>query len=292
MPKAKLKNTLDLWTLKHLALRLGISADELIAVSEITNKFYFSWKKPKKDGGFRDLTSVKPRLKKIQKSIHQLLKEIRLDDSAHGGVPGKSNQSNAEVHCNQKFIYKLDFKSYFPSISHHRVFHLFCHELKCSQKVASIFTKLCTVNGSVPQGASTSMDIANLVCIDLDPWLRNLADSFGLEYTRYVDDITFSGGKVPERFINKFKEIIESKKWLSLNDKKEVLKGKNQGQTVTGLNVKFEKPRIPKSYKKSVKTEKHILSKYDLNKLTKKEREKALAAIAGKENYISQIDGI
>lgn len=153
-----------------------------------------------------------------------------------------------------------------------------------------ILTKLCTVNGSVPQGASTSMDIANLVCRDLDPWLRTLADSFSLKYTRYVDDITFSGKKVPERFIKKFKEIIESKKWLSLNDKKEVLKGKNQRQTVTGLNVKYDKPRVPKSYKKAVETEKHILSKFAFDGFTGEERKKAWAAIAGKENYILHVE--
>lgn len=291
MPRTRLKKTLDLWSLKHLALRLGISADELIAVSEITDKFYLSWQKPKGDGNFRDLTKVFPRLKKIQKAIHRLLIKIRLDDSAQGGVPGKTNRSNAAIHCRQRFIYKLDFKSYFPSIPHHRVFHLFRQELKCSQEVASILTELCTVNGCVPQGASTSMDIANLVCRDLDPWFRNLANSFGLKYTRYVDDLTFSGKKIPERFVNKFKRIIRSKRWLSLNDKKEVLKDRNQAQTVTGLNVKYEKPRITRSYKKSVRTEKHILSKYVSNMLTDVELNESWSAIKGKENYISYIEG-
>ena len=252
MPKTKMKKSLDLWSLRHLAFRLGISVDELIAVSRITDKFYFAWQKPKEDGSFRDLTKVFPRLRTIQKAIHLMLKEIRFDDSVHGGVPGKTNRSNAAIHCGQKLIYKLDFKSYFPSIPHHRVFHLFRHELKCSEEVALVLTKLCTVNGCVPQGAHTSMDIANLVCRDLDPWVRNLANSFGLEYTRYVDDITFSGKKIPERFVNKFKSIIRSKRWLSLNRKKETLKGRNQAQTVTGLNVKYEKPRITRTYKKSV----------------------------------------
>lgn len=291
MPKTKLKKTLDLWSIRHLALRLSISADELISVSKITDKFYLPWQKPKGDGSFRDLTTVFPRLKTIQKAIHQLLKKIRLDDSAQGGVPGKTNRSNAAIHCGQTFIYKLDFKSYFPSIPHHRVFYLFRHELKCSEEVASVLSKLCTVNGCVPQGAHTSMDIANLVCRDLDPWLRNLAISFGLKYTRYVDDLTFSGKKIPARFVNKFKRIIRSKRWLSLNDKKEALKGRNQAQTVTGLNVKYEKPRITKSYKNSVKTEKHILSKYASNRLTNDELNKSWSSIKGKENYISHIEG-
>ena len=291
MPKTKTKSSLDLWSLKHLAFRLGISVDELITVSEITDKLYLSWQKPKEDGSFRDLTKVFPRLKTIQKAIHLLLKEIHLDDSAQGGVSGKTNRSNAAIHCGQKFIYKLDFKSYFPSIPHNRVFHLFRHELKCSEEVASVLTKLCTVNGCVPQGAHTSMDIANLVCRDLDPWLRNLAKSFGLKYTRYVDDITFSGRKIPERFIHKFKSIIRSKRWLSLNHKKETLKGRNQTQTITGLNVKYEKPRITRAYKKIVKTEKHILSKYDSKRLTDDELKKSWSKIKGKENYISQIEG-
>lgn len=290
MPKARLKKTLDLWSLRHLALRLSISVDELIAVSEITDKLYLSWQKPKGDGRFRDLAKVFPRLEIIQKSIHRLLKKISIDFAAHGGVPGKTNRSNAAIHCRQRFIYKLDFESYFPSITHHRVFHLFCHELKCSHEVASLLTKLCTVNGCVPQGASTSMDIANLVCCDLDPWISNLAKSFGLKYTRYVDDITFSGKSIPERFVDKFKKIINSKRWLSLNNRKEVIKSKNQEQTVTGLNVKFDKPRISRSYKRSVKTEKHTFSKYASRELTDDELKKSLAKIKGKENYISHIE--
>ncbi|MBC2716060.1 MAG: RNA-directed DNA polymerase [Desulfobacteraceae bacterium] len=286
-----MKKTLDLWALKHLALCLDISEDELITVSENTKKYYFSWKKPKKDGTFREISDTAPRLKIIQKKLHQLLKKVVLSDAAHGGVPGRTNQSNADAHCGESFIYKLDFRSYFPSISHQRVFHLFRHELNCSNDVASLLTKLTTINGCVPQGSSTSMDIANLVCRNLDAWLIGLSKSFGLKYTRYVDDLTFSGKHIPERFKKKLKKIIKLKQWLYLNDSKESLNGKNQEQIVTGLNIKYKKPKITRAYKRSVKKEKHILSKLSANELNDTELENSKSSVKGKENYILHIEG-
>jgi hypothetical protein len=45
----------------------------------------------------------------------------------------------------------------------------------------------------LPQGAPTSPALANLVAFSLDRRLSGLARAFGSEYTRYVDDLTFSG---------------------------------------------------------------------------------------------------
>lgn len=290
MHKVKTKKALDLWTLDHLALRLGISIEELNNVAENTSKLYRSWQMPKKDGSFRPITDAVPRLKKIQKAIHRLLTEIDPGNSAHGGVHGKTNRTNAAVHCGADFIYKLDFSSYFPSISHHRVFHLFRHDLKCSYEVASLLTKLCILDGCVPQGSSTSMDIANLVCRDLDLWLEAVSKSYGIKYTRYVDDLTFSGKYIPKRFLEKVKNIIKSKRWLSLNNKKESLNGRNQTQTVTGLNVKYQTPRISRSFKRSVKIRKHFLMKSLADGIIHDELEKEISVIKGKENYISYIE--
>ena len=291
MPKKRTKKTLELWSLKYLALRLGIAIDELISVSENVEKLHWSWKEPKRNGEFRDLSDAAPRLKKIHKAIHRLLKGVDLGDSAYGGVPGRSHYSNATEHCRKRFIYKLDFKAYFPSISHYRVFHLFRHELKCSEDVASILTKLCTFQGQVPQGFGTSMDIANLVCCDLDARIRGLAKKFNLKYTRYVDDLTFSGDFFPYRFIQKVKNIIKSKSWVALNDAKEGLVGKGQAQLVTGLNVKRAKPRISRSYKRAVRYENFNLSRCEIEASSDFVMKKKLSSLKGKEAYIKIVEG-
>jgi RNA-directed DNA polymerase len=105
-------------------------------------------------------------------------------------------------------LLNLDLKNFFPSISHYKVYELFHKKLDCAPKVASLLTRLSTVKGQVPQGGPMSTDIANLVMRRTDRRLRKLAKKFNINYTRFVDDISFSGKDIPTRFVIIAKEII------------------------------------------------------------------------------------
>ncbi len=164
MPKPYSKKYLNLKSLEHLSHRLGFHLGELQRIAAKAESLYSFEKEPKKSGGFRDISKPHHTLKKIQKAIHRLLKEVKISDCAHGGISGRSNLTNAQRHCNQKWVLNLDFKSFFPSISNYQVNNLFLRELRCSPAVASLLTRLCTVRGQLPQGGCMSTDIANLVC--------------------------------------------------------------------------------------------------------------------------------
>lgn len=284
----KKKNTLDIQTLKHLAYRLNISSEVLCKVAEIKDTQYRYWYKTKKKGNKRKISSPLPRLKRIQKSIQKLLNTIVLSNNAHGGIKGRSNFSNAEVHSKNTYVYSLDFKNFYPNISHHRVFHLFRHELNCSPVVSSLLTKLCTINGEVPQGGPMSTDIANLVCRDLDNRVENLSCKYNIKYTRYVDDMYFSGEYIPKAFRKKLKEIIGSS-CFKLNDDKETLLGKHQSQLVTGLSINNKKPNVPRKIKRKWRQEKYFFEKYGAKELSIAEKVKMHDRLRGKFNYMEQI---
>jgi hypothetical protein len=59
---------------------------------------------------------------------------------------------------------------------------------------AALLTRLTTFDGQVPQGAPTSTPLANLVLLKLDRRFMRLAELHDFRYTRWVDDLTFSGG--------------------------------------------------------------------------------------------------
>lgn len=280
MPELYSKPILGIRSLDHLSKRLCIPLAEIESVSSHVNSQYTSWNQPKKKGGFRKITAPMPPLKRIQSAIHQLLSEVEIPDVAHGGIKCRSNLTNAKCHAGQNHIFNLDFEKFYPNISHYRVYHLFRHELDCSPDVARLLTRLCTLDGGVPQGAPMSMDIANLVCRGLDKRLEALAQDFHLKFTRYVDDSTFSGRFIPRSFILKAKEIIVSM-GFKLNSTKEQLCGRHQSQIVTGLCVNRSKVSVPRKMKRGWRVEEHVANKYGVDG--------AEAQIKGRKAYIRYV---
>ncbi len=290
MSAARPKRHLEIRKLDHLSLRLGIALDELIAVASSINQYYIVRKLRKKNGGFRTISAPQPRLKRIQLKIHKLLKEIIIDDAAHCGIKGRSNLSNAKQHTNKPMLLNLDLSSFFPSISHHLVYNMFVHSLKCSPAVSRILTRLSTYNGEVPQGGPMSTDIANLICWKIDKRLSGLARKNNITYTRYCDDLSFSGQTISEPFITKVKGII-SESGFKLNAEKESFhKRTNSTRIVTGLSVNGPRPKIPKSALKKLRAEIHIFDKYESHSLTEQLLEKRQKQIRGKISYRNYIE--
>lgn len=289
MPKAYSKEYLCIRSLKHLSYRLGFPEPLLEEVAKNTDKYYKFVPKKKPNGDVREISIISQPLKKIQRAIHRLLTEIYLPENVYGGVKGKSNYTNAEVHCKKNFIFTLDLEKFFPSISHHRVYGLFLNELKCSRDVARLLTKLCTVKGQIPQGASTSTDIANLVFRKTDYRLNGFTKRYDLGNTRFVDDLTFSGQNIPQQFINILKSIVKDS-GFRLNYTKEKLRAKHQLQVVTGLVVKFKKPRVPRKKKREWRKEKYLFEKFESDKPLDKDSLKRKRQIEGRSNYLNCIE--
>lgn len=290
MPKPYSKDHLNIVKLENLALRLGFPLSVLEKAAEKAEISYWFRKEPKSSGkGFRDISEPKYLLKKIQQSIHKLLLEIKVSDSAHCGIKKRSNLTNAKHHCKKQRLFSLDFKDYFPHISNNRVYTLFLHELNCTPEVASLLTRLCTVRRQVPQGGPMSMDIANLVCRELDKRMEGLTAKYGLVYTRHCDDINISGKAIPESFKKQAKKIIRQS-GFPLNTDKESLTNHADGHSVVGLNVNRKKPNVARNTKREWRKEKYKFDQFEAHDLPEAEKIRREQKIKGRESYVKYIE--
>lgn len=219
----------------------------------------------KKSGSVRLIEEPKPRLKTIQRRIlHAILNRVAVHPSAHGFVPGRSCVTAAGCHCGEAVLLTADLKDYFLSVSIARVHGLF-RALGYPSNVARLLTVLCTTStptfvftsrrddrlrdwatrklyGSphLAQGAPTSPALANIVSYSFDRRVSRLAALFEVTYTRYADDISFSGemrfGLKAGGFLQRV-EMIAMDEGFALNAAKTRLAHQSQRQLVTGIVV-------------------------------------------------------
>lgn len=184
-----------------------------------------------RSGKRRLLEMPKQRLKDIQRRVlHEILDRIPPHDAVHGYRRGRSVATYTAPHAGQRIVLHLDLRDFFPSIRSSRVHALFA-SAGYPSAVARLLTGLCTnivpaevwkdsprternpselakrrLFGSphLPQGAPTSPALANLCAYRLDCRLAGLARSVDANYTRYADDLAFSGGRELERGARRF----------------------------------------------------------------------------------------
>ena len=164
------------------------------------------------------------------------------------------------MHVGKDCVVNMDIKDFFPTIMQERIFRVFYY-YGYTKEVSNMLSRLCTVYGVLPQGAPTSPYLANIVCRRLDKRLSSLAEKYEATYTRYADDITFSGKYGVQEIINPAIEII-SDEGFSINEKKTRTAFKYQRQEVTGLNVSGGKVSVDRAYRKALLQEIYYCKKY------------------------------
>jgi RNA-directed DNA polymerase len=177
----------------------------------------------KRSGGVRLLERPKPRLKELQRRIlEEILNRIPTHHAVHGFVKARSIVTFARPHVGHRVLLRLDLLDFFATFLAARV-QAFFRTLGYPEGVASRLAGICT-NGPprrlwkgqprgmwtvyahphLPQGAPTSPALANLMAYRLDCRLLGLAKSAGAVYTRYADDLAFSGEESFERSVERF----------------------------------------------------------------------------------------
>lgn len=207
---------------------------------------YLSFEIPKKRGGTRLISSPNRTLKLIQKCLNFALSIVFVPHvAANGFVMKMGNKTkniatNAKVHVNKPFVYNIDLTDFFPSVSFRRVKTVLAlAPFNLSDDLAFLIANLCCDNGVLPQGAPTSPVLTNVVCQRLDRKLYAFAKTNKIRYSRYADDITFSGydNIFTTDFLEQIKQIIEVEENFTINTKKIRLQTRFERQEVTGLTV-------------------------------------------------------
>lgn len=303
-------------SVKDVAKAMNIEVSELrfLAYSRKNSKIshYKRFKVAKKSGGHRLISAPMPRLKMAQHYIlEHILNKIPMHPKAHGCVLEKSILSNALPHVNKDVVINQDLKNFFPSITYKRIKGVF-KSMGYSEQVAVIFALLCSEpkifdisllgenyfaqhgDRFLPQGSPCSPAISNIICKRLDYRLEGLARKYNFEYSRYVDDITFSGHQ--EQFskitalLKYSKKIVKSERFVLHPDKLRIMK-RHQRQEVTGVVVN-EKPNINKKSLKRFRALIYQIEKDGIHGKTWNGGLNVLAEIDGYANFIYQIDKV
>ena len=221
----------------HIAAYLGVSPSLIRQIIHKPVYHYRNFLMKKSDGGERLISTPKTYLKVIQWWIlDNILDNAELNSGVHGFRKDHSYFSNAAVHLGAKHILNVDIKSFFDSIATHQVSTVFS-DLGYDENGSLVLTALTTRNGVAPTGAPTSPMIANLIFRRADEQLSIFASDSGLKYTRYADDLTFSGqNKISDDTLTGVAKIVESAGFV-LNDKKTKFMGRGNRQDVTGLVI-------------------------------------------------------
>ena len=248
----------------HLAQLVGINEKVMNQMIVSPESFYRSFSIPKRTGGEREISAPYPSLMMVQQWIYKtiLLGQTEFSDSATGFIPGKSIVDNAKPHIGGKELLKMDIKDFFPSVGIKRVISVF-KGMGYYHQIAYYLASLCCEDGHLPQGAPTSPILSNIVTKRMDYRLRHLAEKYDLIYTRYADDLTFSGSHIPIKFISIVSAIVEDEGFL-VNDKKTEIKRKYNRKIITGVSVSSGKPCIPREMKRWIRQQMYYITQYGL----------------------------
>ncbi len=250
-------------SVSELAVLVHVSPRLLYRISNHSEDFYRITTIPKRNGGERTIEAPVMILKNIQKNLlGNLLNRLESHPAATAFEKGRSIKDNAAHHVQKQVVLNLDLKNFFPSIHISRVYAFF-RSLGYEKRISVLLSHLCCLKNHLPQGAPTSPKLSNLLLYSIDERLEKWALLHGLAYTRYADDMTFSGelsrSLIQETIHYCCQEI--RKQGLYLNKEKVHVQHRGMRQTVTGLVVN-KKVSISREQRRAIRLRMHYVQKF------------------------------
>lgn len=280
-----------IYNLSHLAQLVGYKKEYLKKATIFTNSFYRDFEIVKKNGTKRPISEPLPSLKEIQLWIlRNILYQIPISPVAKAYKPKAKIVENLKFHRNQPKVLTVDLENFFPSIKTKAVQNVFL-DLGYSKLVAKLLAKLCTKDDSLPQGAPTSPYLSNLIFKSADKLIFDFCKQRKIRYTRYADDLSFSGDFDENELLKKVTDVMQCLNF-KINTDKTKLMTPDTRQTVTGIVVN-QKPQVVFHKRNALRQELYYIKKFGLNEHKEyKEirQENYLEHLLGKINFVLQIN--
>lgn len=278
--------------LSSLESDLGVSARKLYALSN--SNHYHTVNLPKKGGGVRTLCVPDEALKAVQRRIAQrLLVLMPISPYATAYRDCGSTRKNAAPHVGQPLVVKLDILHFFDSIRYSDVKDYAFPSEMYAEPLRILLAMLCYHADGLPQGAPTSPAISNIILSDFDEALGQWCRERGISYTRYCDDMTFSGDFDPQELVALVRWELHSRGFL-LNGQKTRICRQGRQQCVTGIVVN-DRLRIPLSYRHKLRQELYFCRKFGISGHLSRLRldyseEQYIRQLLGRVNYVLSVE--
>ena len=276
-----------IYNTSHLSAMVGYKKSYIKRAVMFPKFFYRYFEIPKKNGSTRKLAEPLPSLKEIQYWIlHNILYQNKVSRYAKAYVPNRGIKNHVKYHTRAQKVLTLDIKNFFDSLSFDLTEQMF-KDMGYLQIISNLLTKLCYLDGVLPQGAPTSPYITNILLYNFDQRIAEYCREKKMRYTRYADDLAFSGDIKKTELIKLVRRELQ-KLGLRLNNEKTRLMTSNQPQIISGLIVN-DKVQVPKSERNKIRNTMYYIKKFGLKdhlEHISETRSNYLDHLMGKINYI------
>lgn len=319
----KNSNILPIFTLGHLAQLTGVPYIYLRAIVARDNRYqpYRIFRIRKKSAGsFRTICVPEAPLMEVQRYVNaHILQHIEPHHASSAYTKDSQISKTASLHCECRWLIKMDIKNFFESISELSVYRVF-RKAQFPALLSFELARLCTrvipdtiwrndqrwfnhkfqrytikkyrvwSLGALPQGAPTSPMLSNLVAYQFDEEVERLAARYGVTYTRYADDIalstmdtTFSREKA-KALIQKTYSLMR-KYGFYPNETKTSIAPPGAKKIVLGLQVAEREVRLTKEFKARLKQHLYFCNKAEIGPVLHA-REKGFVSVLGFKNHL------
>lgn len=266
---------------------------EVEMVAKCRDSLYCEYRVPKHSGGKRTITTPSYLLRRRQAFIaEKLLPPILPDPHAYAYRKGMSVRDCAAPHLGKQIVIHLDIRDFFGSIREDMVFAALLRETGYSKKLVRLLSRLCCYKDRLPQGACTSPALSNIVFKPCDEAIGRLAESLGMDYTRYSDDLYLSSdreGVSTTTVIGMVRKILADHGYRLHEEKTKILRQQHR-QNVVGVVVN-EKLQPSREYRRKLLQELYYVERFGGGSRQARAEEdyhQYLMRLQGKVSYVRQ----
>lgn len=175
-----------------LKIEYNIDFFQLYLFSLDASRKYKTYSIKKRNGGLRTINHPSRELKKYQRIFSKLIfSNLPTHEAVFSYRKGISIKNLAQEHKNNRFLLRIDFKDFFPSLTGKNIRELLeknlnSFDFELSKDDITLINNIVCKSNRLTIGAPTSPIISNVLLYDFDCEMNNFSKE--IKYSRYADD--------------------------------------------------------------------------------------------------------